>query len=58
MRTKLLILMALFLVIAAVPAFAQGTVPAGGGVGPGELKVLGLVIGMADRLRTLRTRPR
>jgi F-type H+-transporting ATPase subunit c len=46
MRTKLLILMALFLVIAAVPAFAQGTVPGASGVGPGELKVLGLVIGM------------
>ena len=47
MRTKLLILMALFLVIAAVPAFAQGTAPAASGVSAGELKVAGLVIGMA-----------
>jgi F-type H+-transporting ATPase subunit c len=46
MRTKLLILMALFLVIAAVPAFAQGTAPSGG-VSAGELKAAGLVIGMA-----------
>ena len=47
MRTKLLILMALFLVIAAVPAFAQGTSATGGGVSAGELKVVGLVVGMA-----------
>jgi F-type H+-transporting ATPase subunit c len=47
MRTKLLILMALFLVIAAVPAFAQGTAPTGSGIGTGELKVVGLVVGMA-----------
>lgn len=46
MRTKVLILMALFLVIAAVPAFAQGTA-ATGGVSAGELKVVGLVVGMA-----------
>src|ERR1035437_1167512 len=46
MRTKLLILMALFLVIAAVPAFAQGTA-GGSGVSAGELKAAGLVIGMA-----------
>jgi F-type H+-transporting ATPase subunit c len=46
MRTKLLILMALFLVIAAVPAFAQGTAPVAG-VSAGELKVVGLVVGMA-----------
>jgi F-type H+-transporting ATPase subunit c len=46
MRTKLLILMALFLVIAAVPAFAQGTAPTAG-VSAGELKVVGLVVGMA-----------
>jgi F-type H+-transporting ATPase subunit c len=48
MRTKLLILMALFLVIAAVPAFAQGQGGSGPtGVGAGELKVVGLVVGMA-----------
>ena len=47
MRTKLLILMALFLMIAAVPAFAQGTAATGGGVSAGELKVVGLVVGMA-----------
>jgi F-type H+-transporting ATPase subunit c len=46
MRTKLLILMALFLLIAAVPAFAQGTATPSG-VGPGELTKVGLVIGMA-----------
>src|ERR1035437_3069933 len=46
MRTKLLILMALFLVIAAVPAFGQGTA-GGSGVSAGELKAAGLVIGMA-----------
>lgn len=46
MRTKLFMLMALFLLVAAVPAFAQGTAP-GIGVGTGELKVVGLVIGMA-----------
>jgi F-type H+-transporting ATPase subunit c len=45
MRTKLLILMALFLLIAAVPAFAQGT--ATGGVSSGEVKAGLLVIGMA-----------
>ena len=39
--------MALFLVIAAVPAFAQGTVPTVAGVSAGELKVVGLVVGMA-----------
>ena len=45
MRTKLLILMALFLIVAAVPAFAQGTTTSG--VSAGELKVAGMVIGMA-----------
>ena len=38
--------MALFLVIAAVPAFAQGTAGSSG-VSAGELKVAGMVIGMA-----------
>jgi F-type H+-transporting ATPase subunit c len=38
-------LMALFLLIAAVPAFAQG--PTSSGVSAGELKVVGLVVGMA-----------
>ncbi|HVO99543.1 MAG TPA: ATP synthase F0 subunit C [Bryobacteraceae bacterium] len=46
MRSKVMILMALFLVIAAVPAFAQGTA-SGSGMGAGELKAAGLVIGMA-----------
>ena len=45
MRTKLLILMVLFLIVAAVPAFAQGTTASG--VSAGELKVAGMVIGMA-----------
>ena len=45
MRTKkLLMLMALFLIVAAVPAFAQGTVAAPG-VSAGELKVVGPVVG-------------
>ncbi len=46
MRTKLLILMALFLLIAAVPAFAQGQ-GGGSGVAAGEIKAGMLVIGMA-----------
>jgi F-type H+-transporting ATPase subunit c len=46
MRTKLLILMALFLLIAAVPAFAQGTT-ASSGVSAGELKMGLLAIAMA-----------
>jgi len=46
MRRKLLILMAFFLLIAAVPAFAQGTAPTSG-VAAGELTVVGLVVGMA-----------
>ena len=46
MRTKLLMLMAFFLLIAVVPAFAQGTAPASG-VSAGELTVVGLVVGMA-----------
>jgi len=36
--------MALFLLVAAVPAFAQGTAAAG--MSAGELKAAGLVIGM------------
>jgi len=46
MRTKLMMLMVMFLVIAAVPAFAQGTAPASG-VSAGELKAGLMVIGMA-----------
>jgi F-type H+-transporting ATPase subunit c len=46
MRTKLVILIALFLMIAAVPAFAQGTA-SGSGIGAGEIKAGMLVIGMA-----------
>jgi F-type H+-transporting ATPase subunit c len=46
MRTKLLLLMALFLLIAAVPAFAQGTT-ATSGISSGEVKAGLLVIGMA-----------
>ena len=45
MRIKLLVLMALFLLVAASPAFAQGT--AGSGVGTGELRFVGAAIGMA-----------
>ena len=40
---KLMILAALFLMVAAVPAFAQG---GGTGVSAGELKFLGAAIGM------------
>jgi F-type H+-transporting ATPase subunit c len=46
MRTKILILMALFLLIAAVPAFAQGTTVTAG-LSSGEVKAGLLVIGMA-----------
>src|SRR5271166_3645703 len=46
MRTKLWMMLVLFLVIAAMPAFAQGTAPASG-VSAGELKVVGMVVGMA-----------
>ena len=46
MRTKLLLLMALFLLVAAVPAFAQGTT-ATSGLSSGEVKAGLLVIGMA-----------
>jgi F-type H+-transporting ATPase subunit c len=47
MRTKLLILMAFFLLIAAVPAFAQGAGGGGSGITAGEVKAGLLVIGMA-----------
>jgi F-type H+-transporting ATPase subunit c len=46
MRNKVMILMVLFLIVAAVPAFAQGTAT-GSGVSAGELKTVGLVVGMA-----------
>lgn len=42
---KVLGLMALFLLVAASPVFAQGT--AGSGVGTGELRFVGAAIGMA-----------
>ena len=45
MRTKMLVLMALFLLVAASPVFAQGT--AGSGMGAGEVRFLGAAIGMA-----------
>jgi F-type H+-transporting ATPase subunit c len=45
MRTKLFLLMALFLLVAAVPAFAQGTTTSG--VSAGEVKAGLLVVGMA-----------
>ena len=45
MRSKVMMLMILFLVIAVVPAFAQGTTASG--VSAGELKTVGLVVGMA-----------
>jgi len=45
MRSKVMMLMILFLVIAVVPAFAQGT--AASGVSAGELRTVGLVVGMA-----------
>lgn len=45
MRTlKILGLMALFLLVAASPVFAQG---GGSGVGTGELRFVGAVVGMA-----------
>ena len=45
MRTlKVLGLMALFLLVAASPVFAQGT---GSGVGTGELRFVGAAVGMA-----------
>src|SRR5580658_5666004 len=47
MRTKLLILMALFLLIAAVPAFAQGTAPTTSGLTGGEIRAGMMAIGMA-----------
>ena len=45
MRIKLLVLVALFLLVAASPVFAQGT--AGSGVGTGELRFVGAAVGMA-----------
>ncbi len=42
---KVLGLMALFLLVAASPVFAQGT--AGSGVGTGELRFVGAAVGMA-----------
>jgi F-type H+-transporting ATPase subunit c len=44
MRTKMLILLALVLMVAATPVFAQTT---GGGVSAGELKFVGAAVGMA-----------
>ena len=47
MRTKkLLMLIALFLIVAAVPAFAQGTT-GGSGISSGELRAGLMAIGMA-----------
>ena len=43
MRTKMLFLIAAVLLLAASPVWAQGT---GSGVTGGELKALGLVVGM------------
>jgi F-type H+-transporting ATPase subunit c len=44
MRFKMFSLLALFLLIAASPVFAQGT---GSGMGAGEVRFLGAAIGMA-----------
>jgi len=43
MRIKLLLVLFAFLLLAAMPVFAQGT----SGVGPGELKFVGAAVGMA-----------
>jgi F-type H+-transporting ATPase subunit c len=45
MRTKLLFLIVVFLLVAAVPVFAQA--PTGSGIGTGELRFVGAAIGMA-----------
>jgi F-type H+-transporting ATPase subunit c len=45
MRIKLVVLVALFLLVAASPVFAQGT--AGSGIGTGELRFVGAAVGMA-----------
>jgi F-type H+-transporting ATPase subunit c len=44
MRFKMLSLLALFLLVAASPVFAQGT---GSGMGAGEVRFLGAAVGMA-----------
>ena len=44
MRTKMLLLIAAVLILAASPVLAQA--PGGSGVSSGELKALGLVVGM------------
>ena len=44
MRFKMFSLLALFLLVAASPVFAQGT---GSGMGAGEVRFLGAAIGMA-----------
>ncbi len=45
MRFKMFSLLALFLLVAASPVFAQGT--AGSGLGTGEIRFLGAAVGMA-----------
>ena len=45
MRSKLFFVMVVFLLLVAIPAFAQGTT-GGSGVSAGELKFLGAAIGM------------
>jgi F-type H+-transporting ATPase subunit c len=44
MLARVLMMMALFLLVAASPVFAQGT---GSGVGAGELRFVGAAVGMA-----------
>lgn len=44
MRIKLLLVLFVFLLLAAMPVFAQGT---GSGVSSGELKFVGAAVGMA-----------
>ena len=44
MRFKMFSLLALFLLVAASPVFAQGT---GSGMGAGEVRFLGAAVGMA-----------
>ena len=45
MRSKLFFVMVAFLLLAAVPVFAQA--PGGSGVGTGELRFVGAAVGMA-----------
>ena len=47
MRLKVLAFVALFLILASMPVFAQGTTATGSGVSAGELRFVGAAVGMA-----------